>query len=146
MKNKFIPGAVTGKQLEDKIDLWLNNANITFYSDKTISNGKRRQKDIKCDRRLIIDDKEVFVELKTTTEKQSLDYSLFNDGRIHKIKFHQICKMDYLILEFRPHLPIVLTKEQFLNFAANHKKNSINYKDALKIGFTIKDMEWILKK
>jgi hypothetical protein len=143
---KFKPGATTGKEFEDKIDLWLNNANITFYSDKTLSNGKRRQKDIKCDRRLIIDDIEVFIELKTTTEKQALDYSLYDDGRTHKIKFHQICKMDWLIVEFRPNKPIAITKDNFLFFAATHKKNSINYKNALEIGFEIEDFLWILQK
>lgn len=144
-KNKFVSGATTGKKFEQLIDTWLFNAGIRFESDETISTGGRRRKGIKCDRKLIIGDKEVYVELKTTTENQALDFRMYDDGRSHKLKFHQISRMDWLIIEFRPHMPIAIKKEDFLNWWANLKrtKNSIGYKDALSIGKVITDMEWV---
>ena len=99
--------------------------------------------DKKADRVVKIRFKEVYIELKTTTECQGLDYSLYDDGSSHKIKFHQICVADYFILEYRPNKPVVVKKADFLNWAARQKKNSINYKDTQSIGFEIDNMEWL---
>lgn len=144
MRNKWKSGATTGAEFETKFNQWLHDANIEFYEDKTLSTGKRRRKDIKCDRRLIIDDKEVFVELKSTTSKQALDYRLYNDGLNHKIKFHQISKMNWLIVNYHDtNETYAITKKQFLWFTANHKKNSIAYKDVKEIGKVITGTEWL---
>jgi len=143
-RNKWKSGAVTGQAFEKEFDLWLNTANITFYSDDTLSTGKRRRKDIKCDRRLIIGDKEVFVELKSTTSKVNITYKLYNDGRQWKLKFHQIVKMDWLIINYHDvNETYAITKRGFLQFAASVKKNSISYKDVKNIGKIIEGMEWI---
>jgi len=142
-KSKFISGATEGKLFEEKFDAWCFKANIPFETDNILSPGKRRRKDLKCDRKLMVNGYDVYIELKTTTVKQSLDYSLYEDGISHKIKFHQIARCDWLILEFRPNKPIAISKMQFLGWACQQKKHSINYKDALSIGRVIDDLEWL---
>ena len=112
-KPKWKSGATTGAIFETKFNQWLHDAKIEFYEDKTLSTGKRRSKDIKCDRRLIINDKEVFVELKSTTSNVNITYKLYNDGRQHKLKFHQICKMDWLIINYRDTETYAINKNDF---------------------------------
>lgn len=136
-------GATTGSIFEATIDKWANDAGIPYNNDTTLTNSKRRRKDLKSDRIYIWNCKEIAVELKTTTEKQQLDYALYDDGRQHKIKWHQICKADYFIMEFRPNDPLLIKKTDFLKWACHQKKNSIGYKDALSIGEPITSMEWI---
>lgn len=143
MKNKFISGSVTGQAFEDEIDRWLNDAKIEFYEDKTLSNSKRRHKDIKCDRRCVVNGNDVFIELKTTTDNTNLTFGLYNDGKTYQIKPHQIHKADYLIIKFRPNKPLVITKKEFILWACSVKKKSIMYKDAIKIGFPIDNMRWL---
>lgn len=143
MKHNFVSSSTFGKIFEDMIDQWSNDAKLEFYNDKTLDNAKRRKKDISTDRRYIINDIEVFVELKTCRKGQPLSYNITPGPEKRHLKFHQICKMDYLIFESRPEKPIVIKKRDLLWFAANHKKNSINHKEALKIGFEIDSMEWI---
>jgi hypothetical protein len=143
MKSNYRPGAVTGKAFEDKIDSWADAAGIPYKSDDTISSGGRRRKDLKCDRCYLINGKEVYVELKTTTEKASMDFSLYNDGKQHKIKYYQIHQMDYIIMCYRPNEPLLISKKGFILWACSVDKKSISYKDALKIGKRINDMEWL---
>lgn len=144
MKDKHFKSASSfGADFENKIDKWSNDAKLEFYSDKTLSNSKVRKKDISTDRRYVVYGNDIFVELKTCRSSQPLSYNITPGIEKRHLKFHQICKMDYLIYESRPNKPIVISKKAFLLFAANHKKNSINYKEALKIGFEIENMEWI---
>lgn len=142
MKEKYISAPTVGADFEAKIDEWSLNAGLEFYSDKTLDNAKRRKKDISTDRCFVVNSEDVFIELKTTGST-SMSYTLYHTQKKHRIKFEQICKMDYIILEFRPNKPLVISKKQFLTFAANYKFNSINYKNALKIGFEIEGMEWL---
>lgn len=142
-KNKYKPSSSYGSDFEDKIDQWSNDSKLEFYLDKTLDNSKRRKKDLSTDRRYVINGTNVFVELKTCREGQPLSYNITLGPERRHLKQHQISKMDYLIYETRPHDPIVVKKSDFMWFAATHKKNSINYKEALKIGFQITNMEWI---
>ncbi len=139
-KNKS--AAIYGKEFENKIHTWLRNAKIPFKSDETISGSKRRQKDIKCDLEILLGSS-IFIELKTVREEQPLSYNITMSGVSRHLKFHQICKMCYLIVEYRPNKPILITKEDLLRFIAFNKKNSLNYKDALKIGVEVEDMKWL---
>lgn len=132
-------GKNTGKEFEDQVIILLKQRNINFTQEKTLTNGKVRRKDKCVD--IVLDDIGYKLELKTTTEKQGLDYSLYDDGKKHKIKFHQICNMTHLILEFRPNEARVLSKIEFLKLVMNHKKNSITYKDIKNIGKPL--LEWL---
>ena len=145
--NKFVSGASYGDKFEQLFELWCDALKIPFRKEKTLSNSKRRHKDKSCDYELILKDKSIFIELKTAQIKQSLDYSVYEDGRNHKIKFHQICKMDYLIIEWRSdkNVYVVISKKDFLKFAGANKKNSINYKDSLSIGTVINDLTMFVK-
>jgi len=142
-KPKWKSGATTGAIFETKFNQWLHDAKIEFYEDNTLSTGKRRSKDIKCDRRCVVDGKDVFIELKSTTSKVNITYKLYDDGEQWKLKIHQIRKMDYLIVNYRDAETYVITKKQFLAFACSVKKNSISYKDIKKIGKVITDLEWL---
>lgn len=142
-KDKYKPAASYGDDFENKIDQWSNAAKLEFYTDKTLDNSKRRKKNLSTDRRYVINGVNVFVELKTCREGQPLSYNITLGPEKRHLKQHQIAKMHYLIYETRPHDPIVISKKDLMWFAANHKKNSINYKDALKIGLSITNMEWI---
>jgi len=140
---KFISGSVTGKYFEDKIDKWIDDAKLAYRRDLTLDGTKRRKINKNSDREVFLGNKSIFIELKTIDCKNVLTYALWNDGKKHNIKFVQICTCDWFIFEFRPHKPIAIEKSDFLNWAARQKKNSINYKDALSIGFEIEDMKWI---
>lgn len=143
MKTKYKSASSYGADFENKIDQWSNDSKLEFYSDKTLDNSKRRKKDLSTDRRYVINGTNVFVELKTCREGQPLSYNITLGPERRHLKQHQIAKMDYLIYETRYFDPIVISKNDLMWFAANHKKNSINYKEALEIGFSIQNMEWI---
>ena len=142
---KYKSGASFGDTFEKLFAEWCDASKIAFRKEQTLSNSKRRHKDKMCDYELIFKDKSIFIELKSAQIKQSLDYCLYEDGRNHKIKFHQICKMDYLIIEWRSedNIYIAITKNDFLKWAASKNKNSINYKDSLEIGQTIANLGWL---
>lgn len=144
MKNKtYKSGASYGSDFENKIDQWSTDAKLEFYKDKTLDNAKRRKKDLSTDRRYVIAGKDIFVELKTCSTKQPLSYNITQGPEKRHLKFHQIAKLDYLIVEWRPNDPIVITRRDLLTFIGLHKKNSINHAEASEIGFKITDMKWL---
>ncbi len=142
MKNKYKPGATTGKLFEDKMDEWLERSKLTFKRDETLSNAKVRRKDIGCDRRVILDDKEVYLEYKHI--KGALDYQIsLLSSKQCKLKPHQIRRMDYLIIQYENNPVLCINKWDFVMWGATLPKMSMNYKDAKSIGIEITDMEWI---
>ena len=142
-KNKFKSGATYGSEFEAKIDSWAEQAGIPWEIDKTLGTDRKRKKGQGCDRRYIVGDRKVNVELKTLGKDASLPVSLYPNHQKTGLKFHQVCAMDYLIVECRPYLPVAVRKEDLLIFMCAVKKNSVNRKDVLKIGFEIEGMEWL---
>ena len=76
-KKNYKSGATFGAVWEETFDTWLRNADIKFKHEKTLTNSKQRKTDLKCDIKCTINSKDVFIELKTTTTKQAIGYSLY---------------------------------------------------------------------
>lgn len=144
-KHKYISAATYGDRFEQLFESMCDCSKIAFRKEKTLSNSKIRKRDKKCDYELFLNDISVFVELKTAQIKQGIDYALYQDGKNHKLKFHQICKMDLLIIEWRldENIIVAITKSDFLKWAATKNKNSFNYKDSLEMGMVITDLEFL---
>lgn len=148
-KSKFISGATFGSTFEEEVFIMLDKAQIPYRKEETLSSGKRRRKDKKCDIEAILTDKSVFVELKTLWDDKALEYDLYNHGLNCNLKHHQIKAMDYLVIKFRPHSKItvdemyMVKKKDFVLWAISVKKKSASLKDFRNIGTLITDMEWI---
>ena len=145
-KNKHL-GYYTGAKFEKVIIEQLSKEGFEPVKDKTLSDGKRRVKDLKAD---ILVNTGHKLECKTTTDKTNLTFAVFEDGRKVNIKFHQICAADYFLFEFRPNPTFVVKKTDFLiwwsNLPTNKKgktKMSIVWKDVKKIGFKLKDFSFL---
>ncbi len=151
MKNKkWISGATYGAAFESEVFTMLDNACIPYRKEETLSSGKRRKKDKKCDLECILDDKSIFIELKTLWDDKALEYDLYNHNLNCNLKYHQIKAMDYLVIKFRPHSKIEVaemykvSKIDFFMWAIEQKKKSISLKDFRKIGTLIEDMSWLI--
>jgi len=150
VKNKtFISGATFGSTFEEEIFTMLDKAQIPYRKEETLSSGKRRRKDKKCDIEAMLTDKSVFIELKTLWDDKALEYDLYNHGLDCNLKYHQIQSMDYLVIKFRPHSKIkvnemyMVHKKDFVLWAITVKKKSASLKDFRKIGTLIQDMRWL---
>lgn len=139
--NKFISGSTYGDEFEQTIFTMLDTDGIPYRKEQTLSNSKRRVKDKSCDLEILLS-KSIFIELKTVYN-QPLTYNITLDTKKRHLKFHQIAKMDYLIVEYRPNKPVVISKRNFLVFVSEHKKNSMTYSEALEIGFELNNFKWI---
>jgi len=142
--------AKVGDNFEELFFTWCDKVGIPFRKEKTLTNGKRRRKDKKVDTELFPKDNPVFVELKSRKITHQIDYRLFEDGKRHILKFHQICKMDWLIVEWRgdQNIYVAIKRNNFRQWAAKQQKNSFSYKDSLEMGEVIEGVEWLelLKK
>lgn len=148
-KKRWVSGATQGKIFEEEVFTMLDNASIPYRKEETLSSGKRRKKDKKCDLEAILDDKSMFIELKTLWDDKALEYDLYNHGLDCNLKYHQIKAMDYLVIKFRPHTKIEepemyrVSKLDFFMWAITVKKKSASLKDFRKIGTLIEGMEWL---
>ena len=146
---KWISGATHGATFEKEVFTMLDKAHIHYRKEETLSSGKRRKKDKKCDIEAILGDKSVFIELKTLTDKEALKFDLYNHGLNCNLKYHQIKAMDYLVIKFRPHSKIEqpemykVSKIDFFMWAITVKKKSASLKDFRKIGTLIESMGWL---
>jgi len=147
---KWKSGATFGDEFEKEVFTMLDKASISYRKEETLSSGKRRKKDKKCDIECLMDDKSIFIELKTLTDKEALKFDLYNHGLNCNLKYHQIKAMDYLVIKFRPHSKIKeaemykVSKVDFFMWAITVKKKSASLKDFRKIGTLITDMGWLL--
>jgi len=145
MKNKYISGSTEGEGFEQRVFTMLDALKIAYRKEKTLTNAKLRTKDKGCDLEII--EPHLFIELKTKFVDLPLSYDLTGNKQ-RKLKNHQIKAMDYLLIEWRfrdgkPSRMFVLSKVEFVLFAATHRKNSINLKDCIEYGTEVKDMRWI---
>jgi len=145
-KNKHL-GYYTGAEFEKVIIEQLSKEGFEPVKDKTLSDGKRRVKDLKADIQVNTGHK---LECKTTTDKQNLTFSMFENGRKVNIKFHQICAADYFVFKFRPNPTYIVKKTDFLIWWSNLPTNkngktkmSIIWKDVEKIGFELVDFSFL---
>ncbi len=150
MKNKnWKSGATFGSEFESEVFTMLDTAQIPYRKEETLSSGKRRRKDKGCDIECLMNDKSVFIELKTLWDDKALEYDLYNHGLNCNLKYHQIKAMDYLVIKFRPHTKIqepemyVVSKEDFFMWAITVKKKSASLKDFRNIGKLIEGMGWL---
>ncbi len=146
MKKKYKSAVDHGNEFELLFDSWCEAAGVYIKKDETLTNSKRRRKDKSVDRIVIYKGKELGIELKSIGQSRKiLDYDITNGpkNKDKALKFHQISSLDFLIIQYRPNKPILITKEDLLRFIAFNKKNSLNYKDALKIGAEVEDMKWL---
>ena len=149
MKDKFISGSTYGDEWEEEFFTMLDKAQIPYRKEETLTSGKRRRKDKKCDVQAIVNDKDVFIELKTLWDEKALEYDIYNRRENCKLKYHQIVAMDYVIIKFRPKSKIetseryCIKKYDFVMWAIKQKKRSISYKDCVEIGTLIHNMSWI---
>ncbi|MDB4302099.1 hypothetical protein N9924_00890 [bacterium] len=140
-KNKW-SGYYTGKDFEERIIKQLSAEGYEPVKDKTLSDGKRRQKDIKAD---ILTNTGHKIELKSTTYNTNLTFAMNENGKNVNIKFHQIVAANYFIFEFRPNPAYVVSKITFLNWwcTLERKKMSIMWKDVEKIGFKLDTFDFL---
>ena len=89
-KPKYKSGATYGDEFEKEVFTMLDKACIPYRKEETLSSGKRRKKDKKCDIECLMDDKSIFIELKTLTDKEALKFDLYNHGLNCNLKYHQI--------------------------------------------------------
>jgi hypothetical protein len=151
MKAKFISGSTFGDEWEEEFFTMLDKAQIPYRKEETLSSGKRRRKDKKCDVEAYIDDNSVFIELKTSWDDKAVEYDNYNhpNREFKSLKYHQIKAMDYVIIKFRPHTKIEdneiyrIKKFDFVMWAAGQKKESISLKNCREIGVLITDLEWL---
>lgn len=110
--------------------------------DKTLSDGKRRVKDIKAD---ILVNTGHKLECKSTTEKTNLTFEVCHSGKNVNIKFHQIVAADYFVFEFRPNPIYIVKKRDFLYWWADLKRSklSIMWKDVEEIGFKLDTFDFL---
>ena len=147
---KWKSGASHGAAFEEESFIMFDNAGIPYRKEETLSSSKRRKKDKKCDIECFINDKSIFIELKTMWDDNPLKFDVFNKIT-HEVnlKYHQIKSMDYLVIKWRPHTKIeepkmyMIKKFDFVMWASSVKKASMNLKDCRKIGIRIYDMEWL---
>ena len=142
MRKKWKSGYYTGKELEDRIIKQLLEEGFEPVKEKTLTDGKRRVKDLKSDIQVNTGHK---LECKSTTENTNLTFDLVGNHSERNIKFHQICNSDYFIFEFRPKPIYIVSKTDFLNWWANlsRKKMSIMYKDVKEIGFKLTNFDFL---
>lgn len=144
---KYVSSATYGENFEQEVFTMLDDLKIAYRKEKTLSNAKVRKRDKGCDIEII--KPHVFIELKTKFDNQALSYDLTGKKSV-SLKNHQIKAMDFLLIQFRPNGKIeqprmfVLTKVEFVIFAATHSKNSINLSDCTEYGTEIKDLRWLL--
>lgn len=148
-KSKWKSGSTFGKAFEEEVFTMLDNANIPYRKEETLTTGKRRRKDKKCDVECLINDKSTFIECKTLWDDKALEFDIYNKRDHSNLMYHQITAMDYLVIKFRPHTKIEehemyqVSKLDFFLWAIEQKKGSASLKDFRKIGTLITDMEWI---
>ncbi len=140
-KNKW-NGYYSGKDLEDRIIKQLSAEGFEPVKDKTLSDGKRRVKDIKADIQVNTGHK---LECKSTTENTNLTFEVHNSGKRVNIKFHQIVVADYFVFEYRPNPIYIVKKSDFLHWWAELKRSklSIMWKDVKEIGFELNTFDFL---
>lgn len=145
-KNIYVSNAKYGANFEKKISDILTDYGVQNKHEQTITNGRKRTRDKGSDFEILIDGKKIYLELKSTTSAQSIDYTLIDDFKIHKLKHHQICKMDWLLVEYRDKEEMYLIeKHDFLKWACEQKKNSLSYRNCAEIGIKIDCGDTLIK-
>ena len=142
-KNKW-SGYYTGDDFEKRMIKKLSAEGFEPVKDKTLSDGKRRVKDLKADIQVNTGHK---LECKSTTENTNLTFAMNENGKHVNIKFHQITHANYFLFEFRPNPVYVVSKITFMKWWCNlpKKKMSIMWKDVKEIGFELKDFSFLLE-
>jgi len=140
-KNKHL-GYYTGAAFEKVIMEQLSSEGFEPIKDKTLSDGKRRIKDLKAD---ILVNTGHKLECKSTTDNTNLTFAMNENGKRVNIKFHQICAANYFVFEFRPNPVYIVPKITFIKWWMNlkRKKMSIMWKDVEAIGFELKDFSFL---
>lgn len=147
--NKYKSGSTFGDEWEEEFFTMCDKAQIPYRKEVTLSSGKRRRKDKKCDVQAEINDKDVFIELKTLWDDKALEFDVYNKREDCKLKYHQIKAMDYAIIKFRPHSKIetneiyYIKKFDFVMWAIKQTKGSININNCREIGTLITNLEWL---
>ena len=145
-RHNYKSSATVGEEFQTKIENMLDSAKIPHRAEKTLSNSKIRKLDKKADYEVYPNDNPIYLEVKTSEHNKTVGYCLYQSSKKVWLKFHQICRMDWLVVEWRfedENIMVKISKKDFLKFAGAHKKNSFNYKDSLEMGEVITDMEWL---
>jgi len=77
-KSNYKYAASYGDDFEKELFTMLDNSSIPYSKEKTLSNSKRRSKDVGCDIECLMDDVGIFIEAKTMQDHQVLAYNNFN--------------------------------------------------------------------
>ena len=147
-KRKYKSSATYGSDFEQEVFRMLESIGLPFVKETTLTNSKVRKIDLGCDIEVKVNGKSVFIELKTKQDHQCLSYDL-TGNKERSLKNHQIKRLHYLVIQFRPNKHIkevemyVLSKQELIEFIACHSKNSISRKDCAEFGTKIEDMRWL---
>jgi len=140
-KNRW-SGYYSGNDLEERIIKQLSSEGFEPRKEKTLTDSKRRRKDLKADIQVNTGHK---LECKSTTDNTNLTIDIVGNHPERNIKFHQICNADYFVLEFRPQPIYIVPKITLLKWWSelSRKKMSIKWQDVKEIGFELDTFDFL---